>query len=371
MQIAWVIFGISTVVILISFLSMWFKSYAQRTYLKKKDKRLSYFRNVLKNIEYVKVRALENFYSMKIFEKREEEIKRLNILNVANILMISANFICYRFGTTFFLYYLHYWSDEEITYGKFGEIFALFNPALISCSNLASYVNWIVVKLVSLKRIHRFLVLNSDSRNYIVSREQKESGGNHLALRCTRATFNWHEYLHPEYKLDEPQFTHVLNYNDSMGIENQLKDPLNETLLNSTTSESSETGFSLKNINLTINKGEKVMVFGNASSGKSSLLYALCGEMFPMSQDTIIEKEGEIGFLSEKRFTKGGTLLENICMNLPFDKDRMDFALKASQLVQDLESMNHGIHTVLSDTSDSISGGQKARICLARTFYQQ
>lgn len=117
-----------------------------------------------------------------------------------------------------------------------------------------------------------------------------------------------------------------------MPLDDSVNDRFRETLLNSTIGESFETGFSLKYINLTIEKGEKVMVFGNASSGKSSLLYALCGEMFPMDQDTIIEKNGKIGFLSEKRFTKGGTIQENICMNLPYDKDRMGFALKASHL---------------------------------------
>lgn len=80
------------------------------------------------------MRALENFYSMKIFEKREKEIKRLNILNVANTLMVSINFIFFLMGTTFFLYYLAFWSNQELSYGKFGEIFGLFTPALGACS---------------------------------------------------------------------------------------------------------------------------------------------------------------------------------------------------------------------------------------------
>jgi ABC-type multidrug transport system fused ATPase/permease subunit len=45
--------------------------------LEKKDQRMGYLRNVLLNIESVKIRALENFFSFKLFERREEEIRYL------------------------------------------------------------------------------------------------------------------------------------------------------------------------------------------------------------------------------------------------------------------------------------------------------
>jgi ABC-type bacteriocin/lantibiotic exporter with double-glycine peptidase domain len=153
-------------------------------------------------------------------------------------------------------------------------------------------------------------------------------------------------------------------------LDSSLDTSARMSLISSADGEAAVEGFSLKNVNLEIERGEKVMIFGNASSGKSSLLYSLCGEMFPMSSTTKIYKDGKIGLMSEKRFTKGGTIKDNICMNQPFDQEKMDLALVASQLNQDLDNMNNGLATVLADTSDSVSGGQKARICLARTFYQ-
>jgi ABC-type multidrug transport system fused ATPase/permease subunit len=197
--------------------------------LKKKDSRLNYFKNVLNNIEFVKMRALENFYSMKIFDKREEEIKRLNVLNIANSLMLSLNFISYCMGVSAFLWFLAFKIDRVITYEHFGEIFALFNPSLGSCSSMAITSVDLITRWVSLKRLERFLNLNTAVRNYLIddpymnekslqyskmSQEEKDkvmnSGlqtvpGKILALRCRNANFNWHEYLHPEFKLNKIQ----------------------------------------------------------------------------------------------------------------------------------------------------------------------
>jgi ABC-type bacteriocin/lantibiotic exporter with double-glycine peptidase domain len=52
--------------------------YIKKT-LQKKDKRMTFFRNVLQNIEAVKIRVLENFYAIRMFEKREDEIKMLKV----------------------------------------------------------------------------------------------------------------------------------------------------------------------------------------------------------------------------------------------------------------------------------------------------
>ena len=51
---------------------------------------MSYLRGILINLEWVKIRALESFFSLKIFKKREEEIRQL----VRNIAAIAISGIC-------------------------------------------------------------------------------------------------------------------------------------------------------------------------------------------------------------------------------------------------------------------------------------
>ena len=122
-------------------------------------------------------------------------------------------------------------------------------------------------------------------------------------------------------------------------------------------------------------RGEKVMVFGDSSSGKSSLLYAILGEMnevFPHSNHSSVKtKRGSFGLLTQQRWILGDTVKNNILLALEYDEEKMKRCLEASQLVDDLPNLSDGLETVLGDTSDNVSGGQKARIALARCFYQK
>lgn len=179
-QISLVIFAICIGTIFFALLLTKFKSYTQARYLEMKDSRLSYFRNVLNNIEYVKMRSLENFYSLKIFEKREEEIKKLNTLNIANAMMVSINFVSFCMGTSAFLWYLSK-SNKKITYAHFGEIFAIFIPCVGSCSSMSVNITTLVTRMVSLKRMERFLNLNSASRNYVID-------DNHMNFKAAQKT---------------------------------------------------------------------------------------------------------------------------------------------------------------------------------------
>jgi ABC-type multidrug transport system fused ATPase/permease subunit len=129
--------------------------------------------------------------------------------------------------------------------------------------------------------------------------------------------------------------------------------------------------FELKGVNLEIKKGEKVIVFGESSQGKSSLLYCMLGEMIAKHGNARVMKSGKVAFLAQARWLIGDTIRENITMGKKYDQEWMDEALKTSCLVQDLTTLNNGMDTVLGDTSDTVSGGQRARIALARCFYQK
>ena len=130
------------------------------------------------------------------------------------------------------------------------------------------------------------------------------------------------------------------------------------------------TGFMLRNINLSIKKGEKIGVIGRSSSGTSSLLYAMIGEMIPINSAKVC-KHGSISYLSQSRWLMGASIKENILLGKPYNHDLMQMALGAADLLKDLDQFSNGIETVLSDNGDSVSGGQRARIALARCFYQE
>ena len=129
--------------------------------------------------------------------------------------------------------------------------------------------------------------------------------------------------------------------------------------------------FFLKNINLTIKKGEIVIIFGQSGSGKSSLLYSILGEMKKLTKTSKIAKFGKTGFMDQSRWIIRGSILVNITMGKEFDAELMNKALEYARLGQDVRNLPRGLETIIGSEAATISGGQRDRITLARCFYQE
>ncbi|KAL6602857.1 hypothetical protein ACP70R_043218 [Stipagrostis hirtigluma subsp. patula] len=124
---------------------------------------------------------------------------------------------------------------------------------------------------------------------------------------------------------------------------------------------------SLKNVNLSISRGEKVAVCGPVGSGKSSLLYALLGEIPRMSGS--VEVFGSVAYVSQNSWIQSGTVRENILFGKPFNNEQYEKAIKACALDKDIENFDHGDVTEIGQRGLNMSGGQKQRIQLARAVY--
>ncbi|KAG6602878.1 ATP-binding Cassette (ABC) Superfamily [Phytophthora cinnamomi] len=125
----------------------------------------------------------------------------------------------------------------------------------------------------------------------------------------------------------------------------------------------------LKEINLHIEAGSLVMIVGKVGSGKSSLLQALLGEM-QMAAGTM-EVQGEISYVSQEAWIRNATLRDNIVFEGDFDNERYESVLEASQLTLDLASLPSGDRTEIGERGINLSGGQKARVSVARALYRQ
>jgi len=124
---------------------------------------------------------------------------------------------------------------------------------------------------------------------------------------------------------------------------------------------------SLRNVNLRINRGEKVAVCGPVGSGKSSLLYALLGEIPRISGSVAVF--GSVAYVSQSSWIQSGTVRDNILFGKPFHKELYDKAIKSCALDKDIENFDHGDLTEIGQRGLNMSGGQKQRIQLARAVY--
>lgn len=123
----------------------------------------------------------------------------------------------------------------------------------------------------------------------------------------------------------------------------------------------------LKKINLHIKPGSFCGITGKVGSGKSGLLGVLLDEI-PYYSGYVL-KEGSISYAEQQPIIFSSSIKENILFGSSFNEERYKMALKDSCLVADLQLLENGEDTVVGERGVTLSGGQKARLALARAIY--
>uniref|UniRef100_A0A8C9T4P4 Cystic fibrosis transmembrane conductance regulator n=1 Tax=Scleropages formosus TaxID=113540 RepID=A0A8C9T4P4_SCLFO len=124
----------------------------------------------------------------------------------------------------------------------------------------------------------------------------------------------------------------------------------------------------LKNISLYLEKGNMLAVAGSTGSGKSSLLMMILGELVP--SEGKIKHSGRVSFSPQTPWIMPGTIRDNITFGLAYDEHRYTSVVRACQLEEDFALLPDKDKTSLIEGGVTLSGGQRARICLARAVYK-
>ena len=127
----------------------------------------------------------------------------------------------------------------------------------------------------------------------------------------------------------------------------------------------------LKNINCEIKRGEFICVIGEVGCGKSSFLEAILNNMLPLQGSSKIYVNGSISYVSQIPWIRNATIKDNILFYQPYDEERYNKVIDLSQLRQDLEIFEAGDLTEIGEKGVNLSGGQKARISIARALYAE
>lgn len=164
----------------------------------------------------------------------------------------------------------------------------------------------------------------------------------------------------------------------------------------------------LHELDIVFPQGQLTMVAGAVGSGKSSLLCALLGEMKPVAEPTAaplptaeakvvgddaqakaeaaaavaaaaavvapaseVRLQGQAGFFSQTAFILNDTVQGNILLGAPLDEAYYQQVLAACALLPDLEILPGGDMTQIGEKGINLSGGQKARVALARACYSR
>jgi ATP-binding cassette, subfamily C (CFTR/MRP), member 1 len=123
----------------------------------------------------------------------------------------------------------------------------------------------------------------------------------------------------------------------------------------------------LKDINFSAHKGELSCVVGIVGSGKSSLLQCILGDLWKVRGQVSVH--GTVAYVAQQAWIMNATVKENIIFGYRYDSHFYERTVKACALLDDFAQLPDGDETVVGERGISLSGGQKARVALARAVY--
>ncbi|KAJ2096780.1 hypothetical protein GGI09_004184 [Coemansia sp. S100] len=125
----------------------------------------------------------------------------------------------------------------------------------------------------------------------------------------------------------------------------------------------------LKEVTLNVAGNELVAVVGKTGSGKSSLLLAMCRELeMTKGTGTVV---GRVGYMEQSPWIMNDTMHANILFGREFDEEYYWKVIHACALTHDIKLWPSGDLTLIGERGINISGGQRARLALARTVYSR
>ena len=136
----------------------------------------------------------------------------------------------------------------------------------------------------------------------------------------------------------------------------------------------------LKEINLTLHKGETLGIVGKTGSGKTTLLMQLLhqfpyrGEKLLINGEPLIEYEpqsvaGHLAYVPQEHTLFSRTIRENMLFGKEDATDEEIWeALTLASFDGDVKRMPDGLDTMVGEKGVSLSGGQKQRLSIARAF---
>jgi subfamily B ATP-binding cassette protein MsbA len=138
-----------------------------------------------------------------------------------------------------------------------------------------------------------------------------------------------------------------------------------------------ENDINLKNINLKINKGDKIAIVGESGSGKSTLIELLLRLHSVSSGEILIDKKNIntnnfrllFALVTQDVMLFNDTILNNLLLgNSVATKNEIKHATQAANIDEIIKNFEHGYNTLIGAQGNNLSGGERQRIGIARAL---
>ncbi|KAG5870301.1 hypothetical protein JTB14_023086 [Gonioctena quinquepunctata] len=335
-----------------------------------KDARVKIIAEVLRGIKAIKLYVWEQHFIGLITKVRDQELKYLKGRKYLDALCV------YFWATTpviisiltFATYVL---MGNKLTAATVFTSMALLNMLISPLNAFPWVLNGMTEAWVSVKRIQKLLDLeNLDLEKYYQVIDGNDLKDN-IEIAVSEGDFHWCKNL----TSTEKKRLHANTEKKSLKQKGKGKksgSTRDKGLLDRpSTAGNDDSVFSLHDINFEIKKGEFVGIVGPVGGGKSTFLAAVLGELDKQSGNiTVSHIDSGFGFVTQQPWLQRGTVRDNILFGRPFDEIKYKSVIFACGLIDDIVMLPSGDMTGVGESGTTLSGGQKARIALARAVYQ-
>ena len=294
----------------------------QKKQMKNKDARTRLVTEILNNMRSIKLFAWSTAFMNKLnFVRNDQELKTLRKIGA------SQAFANFTWSTTPFLVSCSTFTvfvltrDEPLTTEIVFPALTLFNLLGFPLAILPMVITSIIEATVAVGRLTTFLTAEELQADAVQTRSPRINVGDE-SVRICDATFTW-------------------DRNDSRKC--------------------------LEDINFVAHKGELSCVVGRVGSGKSSFLQAILGDIWKIHGEVIVH--GATAYVAQSPWVMNASVKENIVFGHRWDPHFYERTMHACALMDDLKSLPDGDQTEVGERGISLSGGQKARLTLARAVY--
>ncbi|KAJ1721490.1 hypothetical protein LPJ53_003999 [Coemansia erecta] len=295
-----------------------------------RDQRLKIMDEVLSGIKAIKLYAWEAMFIQRIADVRN----RLELSKTRHYGYMQALFYFVMtlvpFAVSFTTFSLHCLinggSASALTPQNVFVALTLFNMLRAPLSQCSAVIPSLLEAMVSYNRLRLFFLADEidatsvDFKTY--NRNSPDSSSDDVLVSVSSGTFKWNN---------------------------------------------SDTQPALSDIDLECKRSELVAVIGKVGSGKSSLVSAILGEMVKDSGNATVT--GSIAYAPQQPWILNATLRDNILFGHCYEQDFYNRVIEVCALGPDLEMLPAGDMTEIGENGINLSGGQKARVSLARAVY--
>lgn len=290
--------------------------------MKNKDQRTRLMTEILNNMKSIKLYAWNTAFMGKLNHVRND--KELNTLrkigatqSIANFTWSSTPFLVSC--STFAVFVLT--SNKPLTTEIVFPALTLFNLLTFPLSILPMVITSIIEASVAVNRLTTYFTADELQTNAVLRQDAVSHSGDE-SVRIRDATFTWNKY---------------------------------------------EDRNVLENINFSARKGELSCIVGRVGAGKSSLLQALLGDLWKVNGEVVVR--GHVAYVAQQAWVMNASVRENIVFGHRWDPHFYNLTVEACALLDDFKTLPDGDQTEVGERGISLSGGQKARLTLARAVY--